>query len=68
VKLVIWRARPLETGEGEPAGTVVATGQEGVQVRCGDGSLLLEEVEMEGFGALRGGKIGEHVRQGSVLG
>ena len=35
-RLVVWRARPLEEDPGAPSGTVVA---------CGEGALLLEEVE-----------------------
>src|SRR5919198_223185 len=41
-KVVVWRARPVPwTGEA-PAGTVVA---DGPVVACGEGALLLEEVE-----------------------
>jgi methionyl-tRNA formyltransferase len=68
VKIVIWRALPLGTGDGEPAGTVLQAGSDGVHVRCGDGVLLLEEVEVEGLGTFHGSRIGEHVRPGSVLG
>jgi methionyl-tRNA formyltransferase len=42
-RVVVWRARPVE-GEG-PAGTVLASTDEGPVVACGDGALLLEEVE-----------------------
>ena len=42
-KVVVWRARPVE-GSGA-AGTVVAERPEGPVVACGEGALLLEEVE-----------------------
>ena len=44
-KLVVWRARPVGLEEEAPAGTVV--GQEGGDpvVACGEGGLVLEEVE-----------------------
>ena len=44
-KVVVWRARPVELDETAPAGTIVAARPEGPVVACGDGGLLLEEVE-----------------------
>jgi methionyl-tRNA formyltransferase len=44
-KVVIWRARAVELDEEAPAGTVVAHEGEGVVVACGEGGLVLEEVE-----------------------
>jgi methionyl-tRNA formyltransferase len=44
-KVVVWRARPVEHGETAPAGTIVAARPEGPVVACGQGALLLEEVE-----------------------
>jgi methionyl-tRNA formyltransferase len=41
-KLVVWRARPVPWEGEAPAGTVVA---DGPVVACGEGALLLEEVE-----------------------
>jgi methionyl-tRNA formyltransferase len=67
-KVTIWQARPLGTGEGPSAGTVVAAADDGVEVRCGDGSILLEEVDLEEVGNLHGAAIGEHLRPGTVLG
>ena len=44
-RIVVWRARPVETTEGAAAGTVVDVRDDGVVVACGDGALLLEELE-----------------------
>ena len=44
-KLVVWRARPVELDDGAPAGTVVAVDGEAAVVACGEGGLVLEEVE-----------------------
>jgi methionyl-tRNA formyltransferase len=44
-KVVVWRARPVELDESAPAGTIVAARPEGPVVACGQGALLLEEVE-----------------------
>ncbi|MGH3136623.1 MAG: methionyl-tRNA formyltransferase [Gaiellaceae bacterium] len=44
-KVVIWKARPVELDASAPAGTIVATRPEGPVVACGDGALLLEDVE-----------------------
>jgi methionyl-tRNA formyltransferase len=41
-KVVIWRARPVDWAGEAPAGTVVDAGP---VVACGEGALLLEEVE-----------------------
>jgi methionyl-tRNA formyltransferase len=41
-KVVVWRARPVEWRGDAPAGTVVDAGP---VVACGEGALLLEEVE-----------------------
>ena len=46
-KVVVWRARPVEVDEVAPAGTIVARRPEGPVVACGEGALLLEEVEAE---------------------
>src|SRR6266550_6134134 len=44
-KIVIWRARPVELDQSVPAGTVVAVDGEAAVVACGEGGLVLEEVE-----------------------
>ncbi len=43
-RVVVWRARPVEA-EGAPAGTVVELRPDGPVVACGEGVLLLEELE-----------------------
>ena len=47
-KVVIWRALPVEAGNPAPAGTIVERRPDGLVVACGDGALLLEEVETRG--------------------
>lgn len=44
-KVVVWRARPVEVEGEAPAGTIVDARPEGPVVACGEGGLLLEEVE-----------------------
>jgi methionyl-tRNA formyltransferase len=44
-KVVVWRARPVPLDETAPAGTVVAAAADGPVVACGEGGLVLEEVE-----------------------
>ena len=44
-KVVVWRARAVELEAAAPAGTIVASRPEGPVVACGEGALLLEEVE-----------------------
>src|ERR671931_1908351 len=43
-RLVVWLGRPVELDEEAPAGTVVAV-EDGPVVACGEGGLVLEEVE-----------------------
>ena len=50
-KGVVWRARPVELDAEAPAGTIVSERPDGPVVACGEGGLLLEEVET-GAGAL----------------
>ncbi len=47
-KVVVWRARPVPLEGGAPAGTIVERRAEGPVVACGEGGLLLEEVEPSG--------------------
>jgi methionyl-tRNA formyltransferase len=44
-RLVVWRARPVELDEEAPAGTVVGRDGDAAVVACGEGGLVLEEVE-----------------------
>jgi len=44
-RIVVWRARPVERRSDAPAGTVVELRAEGPVVCCGEGALLLEELE-----------------------
>jgi methionyl-tRNA formyltransferase len=44
-KIVVWRARPVELDTTAPAGTVLEERAEGPVVACGEGALLLEEIE-----------------------
>lgn len=68
-RLVVWRARPLAaSGGGPPAGTVLERRDDGVLVTCGDGALLLEEIEPAGSAPLTGGAIGDWLSVGDRLG
>ena len=44
-KVVVWRAHAVHLPDPAPAGTVVEARPEGVVVACGEGGLVLEEVE-----------------------
>jgi methionyl-tRNA formyltransferase len=57
-KVIVWRARPLELDETAPAGTVVAERPEGPVVACGDGALLLEEIETSAASLAVGARLG----------
>jgi methionyl-tRNA formyltransferase len=57
-KVVVWRARAVELDGEAPAGTIVAERPEGHVVACGEGALLLEEVETAGSGLVVGARLG----------
>ncbi len=57
-KVVVWRARPVMLDETAPAGTVVAAGGDGPVVACGEGGLVLEEVETGGGELAVGARLG----------
>jgi methionyl-tRNA formyltransferase len=57
-KVVVWRARPVELTEGAPAGTIVEVHADGHVVACGEGALLLEEVETDGGALTVGTRLG----------
>jgi methionyl-tRNA formyltransferase len=57
-KLVVWRARPVELEENAPAGTVVAFDGAQAVVACGEGGLVLEEIEGGGEPLAVGARLG----------
>jgi methionyl-tRNA formyltransferase len=67
-RIVVWRAAAAALGERAPAGTVVRGVENGVVVACGDGALVLEEVEPEGAGVFEGPSIGKAIPVGARLG
>ena len=44
-KVIVWSARPVELADAAPAGTVVEVGSAGPVVACGEGALVLEEIQ-----------------------
>jgi methionyl-tRNA formyltransferase len=44
-KVVVWSARPVDLHDPAPAGTIVAVGDAGPVVACGEGGLVLEDVD-----------------------
>jgi methionyl-tRNA formyltransferase len=46
-KVVVWGARPVDLEESVPAGTIVEVSPSGPVVACGEGGLVLEEVETD---------------------
>jgi methionyl-tRNA formyltransferase len=57
-KVVVWRASPIPLDEPAPAGTIVATTPDGPVVACGQGALLLEEVETQAGELAVGARLG----------
>jgi methionyl-tRNA formyltransferase len=57
-KVVVWKARPVELDDRAPAGTIVATRAEGPVVACGEGCLLLEDIETRAPELAVGARLG----------
>ena len=56
--MIVWGARPVELAEAAPAGTIVDVRAEGPVVACGEGGLVLEEIQTEAVGLVGGSEAG----------
>ncbi|HSI97217.1 MAG TPA: methionyl-tRNA formyltransferase [Gaiellaceae bacterium] len=57
-RVVVWRARAVELVEAAPAGTIVASQPAGPVVACGEGGLVLEEIETAAADLVVGARLG----------
>ena len=71
-QLKIWDCAPEETQTGgtQAFGSVLYTNQEGFAVKCGDGALLIKEVQLEGKRRMSAHDflLGKNLPSGTVLG
>jgi len=51
-QLRIWEAQPRTGGADMSPGSVISAGREGIEVACGDGSLLVQKVQLPGARAV----------------
>ena len=57
-KVIVWGARPVALADAAPAGTIVDVLDEGPVVACGEGGLLLEEVQTDAAELAVGARLG----------
>ena len=57
-KVIVWGARPVSLADRAPAGTIVDVRDEGPVVACGEGGLLLEEVQTDAAELAVGARLG----------
>ena len=57
-KVIVWSARPVDLADAAPAGTVVGVGSAGPVVACGEGALVLEEIETSAGELELGARLG----------
>jgi methionyl-tRNA formyltransferase len=57
-KVIVWGARPVELAQRAPAGTIVELHESGPVVACGEGGLLLEEIQTEAAELTVGARLG----------
>lgn len=67
-KLVVWSAASVGLDASDPAGTVVERRGDGVVVACGEGGLLLKEIETDRGATIMGAAIADRVPVGARLG
>jgi methionyl-tRNA formyltransferase len=57
-KVIVWGARAVDLSEAAPAGTIVDVSADGPVVACGEGGLLLEEIQTEAPELTVGARLG----------
>jgi methionyl-tRNA formyltransferase len=57
-KVIVWGARPVELAAKAPAGTIVDVSADGPVVACGEGGLVLEEIQTEAGELAVGARLG----------
>jgi len=57
-KVIVWAARPVELLGAAPAGTIVEMRPEGPVVACGEGGLVLEEIQTAAGDLQAGARLG----------
>ncbi|HUG64845.1 MAG TPA: methionyl-tRNA formyltransferase [Gaiellaceae bacterium] len=57
-KVIVWSARAVELAEPAPAGTIVEVGAAGPVVACGEGGLVLEEIQTSAGSLEVGARLG----------
>ena len=57
-KVIVWGARAVELPGAAPAGTIVDVSADGPVVACGEGGLLLEEIQTEAAELTIGARLG----------
>jgi methionyl-tRNA formyltransferase len=57
-KVIVWGARPVSLSDTAPAGTIVDVLDEAPVVACGEGGLLLEEIQTEAAELAVGARLG----------
>jgi methionyl-tRNA formyltransferase len=68
-RLKIWRAHALVDDSGQPPGSVIAEGRDGIVVACGQGCLQITRLQLAGRRALDAAAFGNAQRlKGTLLG
>jgi methionyl-tRNA formyltransferase len=66
-RVTVWRARPVVSDQA-PAGRVLDGRQDGVVVACGEGAVMIEEIQAAGSEAVSGGEVAKVLPVGATLG
>lgn len=69
VTMKLWKAKPLNEDSGKEAGTIVDVSEDGIKIACGNGMLLVSEIQVPGKKRIRVADYlkGNRIKKGAVL-
>lgn len=69
ITMKLWKAEPLSEHSGKEAGTIVDVSGDGIKIACGDGMLLVSEIQVPGKKRVRVADYlkGNRIEKGAVL-
>ncbi len=69
IVMKLWKAEPLAENTGMAPGTIVKAGANGLKIACGDGALLVSEIQVPGKKRVSVADYlkGNHIEEGIIL-
>lgn len=69
ITMKLWKAEPLSENSGKEVGTIVDVSEDGIKIACGDGMLLVSEIQVPGKKRVRLADYlkGNRIEKGTIL-